>query len=39
MNRRHSPSHVSVDIHLMVGNVSRDKNEIMISPKVKVKNQ
>ena len=39
MNQRHSQntSHVSVDVNLMVGNVTRDKNGALASVSVSVK--
>ena len=41
MNQRHTQdmSHASVDLHLMVESVAQEKNGIMISANVSVKNQ
>ena len=41
MNKRHSQniSHTSVDVNLMVENVTQGKNRTMISVSVSVKNQ
>ena len=41
MNQRHTQdmSHASVDVNLMVESVAQEKNGIMISANVSVKNQ
>ena len=41
MNQRHRQniSHVSVDVNVIVGNVTGDKNGTMINANVNVKNQ